>query len=328
MRDLTRQLGKAAERWPAMQSAVCACPTCGGEATPQQWLSRWRGAATRAQYRPAQVALRAAPHIPAQLFQLSHTPERELASNGGLMRGWWEQNPGYDYHLLSECDCWQFVSAFSSSLQARAYMATKTGAQRADLCRVHLLLHLGGVYADADLELEQPLHLWLPPNATAVKMPFRADQKGHWAFTFLAFCKDHPIVRQHVASASSAVVMQQARLRSGDAACFDVATCVFNTTGPAAFRRAWQSVASRCPQLVAGIAGWPCLFSGSDELRATYASARVLIRHHACGLLGNLSTRPPTQSRACAPDHYKRRREDAGKYFDIHRAMDWKVRAQ
>ena len=145
--------------------------------------------------------------IPPTIFQLSHTPQEQLRATGGLMRTWWEKNPEcasradleqttrtvrtatyatpprarrilslrrYAYHLFSERDCVSFVRTFGSADDARAYTALLKGEARADSCRAHLLLHLGGVYADVDLELMRPAgsHIWCPPHT--VHLPLSA----------------------------------------------------------------------------------------------------------------------------------------------------------
>ena len=296
-----------------------------GLTSPREWLARWQARATADRYRPANATLTRAPTlISPMMFHLSYTPEEELAANGGLMKGWRELNPEYDYHIFSERDCVEFVRAFGSAEDARAYAAIAMGAQHADVCRAHVLLHLGGVYADADLELRRPLRELVPANASAANL---AGGGGViWPYTFLAFSARHPIIERYVGRMTAAILAQVALLEAGElndaASCRDAHSCVLEITGPMAFHRSYASLACRgesgggWPSKRLPVASWPCVRSSDAQMAGVFWSSvdkdqshdAEPLEHHACSRRGNRS------ERECGASHYSHG-DTAASYF-------------
>ena len=296
-----------------------------GLTSPREWLARWQARATADRYRPANATLTRAPTlIPPMMFHLSYTPEEALAANGGLMRGWRELNPEYDYHIFSERDCVEFVRAFGSAEDARAYAAIAMGAQHADVCRAHVLLHLGGVYADADLELRRPLRELVPANASAANLA--GGGVAIWPYTFLAFSVRHPIIERHVGRMTAAILVQVALLEAGElndaASCRDARSCVLEITGPMAFHRSYESLACRgesgggWPSKRLPVASWPCVRSSDAQMAGVFWSSvdkdqshdAKPLEHHTC------SRRSSRSERECGASHYSHG-DTAASYF-------------
>ena len=257
----------------------------------QQWLLDWRlrNNGSRQYCAPSQLPWHGV--IQPSIFQLAYLPNDELrSSNGPYMRRWCELNPDFHYHLLSEADCVAFVQTFGSDHDRSAYASLKLGAQRADVCRVHLLLHVGGVYADADVEPRRPLRHVLPANASAARIAL-ADG-AEWPFTFLAFAAAHPIMRAQALRGTNAILEQQRRLRSGSDTCNNALSCVLAVTGPFAFgasiKRTFEDL---CAARKRGVA-WPCESSHDERMRATFLElqhetsnttrAGMPLVHHHC----------------------------------------------
>lgn len=288
---------------------------------PQEWLRRWRAAAIESAsvtgihtYRPP----RASTHevistslIPPQIFQLSRTPEEQLALDGEFMRLWWEINWDYHYHLFAERDCVDFISRFGSPGENAVYKSVKKGAHHADLCRCHLLYQLGGVYADSDLEPKRALRELLPRNASAVavNMPHSS-----WPLTFLPFAPLHPIMAEHLARAGHLIKEQAALLAGGGGAAKACSgeRCVSHTTGPRAFKGTLKSkvLTDQCQPgpILAKAGAWPCHASRAASMRGIYFTAQVSngsysAVHHLCK--SDKERRGGNRSvRGCSSDHY------------------------
>ena len=320
--------------------------------SPQQWLREWRRRAT-ASTNTSQAKLQymapsqshAAGAIPAHIYQLSNSPLEELETNGQWMQRWWQLNPDYHYHLFAEDDCIQFIHLFGELQEIRAYNALRLGSQRADMCRMSLLLRLGGVYADTDVEPTVPLRLLLPPEATAVIIPSPSPQKFsnpgngsaqtelaailentsnpevntdrfpiHWVYTLLPMAAGHPFAAEHLNSIIDAVLHQQQLLDRGPlaAACNSSRSCVLRISGPIAWTKSWLRVARRlCPS--ADGAAWPCLVS-SHVLEFALAT-KLLTRNQAINRTSSAmaphtvhhtcANKKAGGQKACANTHYR-----------------------
>ena len=288
-----------------------------GVTAAYQWLLDWRVRVNGShQYRaPSQLPWHSV--IPPQIFQLSYRPDEELAANGVHMRRWWELNPDWHYHLFSESDCLDFVRLFGNPKERAAYACLKLGAQRADLCRVHLLLRVGGVYADADVEPRQSLRGLLPTNASAVRIPLLDG--AAWPFTFLAFAAAHPIMRTHADSAAHAVLGQLQHLRSQTKGCSNEESCVLALTGPFAFATSISRTFQHhlcAPQNETGTRmAWPCRSSHDEQMRGTFLArtpvrdATPLVHHHCRRYPAGVG------ERACDPKHYSSIRSAADAFL-------------
>ena len=298
-------------------------PADGSNAT-HQWLIDWRVRVNGSrQYRaPSQPSWHGV--IPAHIFQLSNLPDEELAANGMQMRKWWELNPDWHYHLFSERDCIEFVHRFGYDEERAVYASLKLGAQRADVCRVHLLRRIGGVYADADVEPRQPLHSMLPANASAVRIPL--PDGAAWPFAFLAFAAAHPIMQTHAENVGRAIREQIQRLRSHIGGCNGVRSCVLAVTGPFAFdssvNRTFWRLGCTHENLKHMHMAWPCRSSRDEQMRGTFlaasrASDAAPLVHHSCS---RASVALSPGHRPCAPGHYSFVRSAADVFCPATRA--------
>ena len=71
---------------------------------------------------------------------------------------------GWEYHFWSDDDATTFLQTHFPPPVLEAYLALKPGAFKADLFRYCVLLIMGGVYADVDIQLESVLDLSIPPD--------------------------------------------------------------------------------------------------------------------------------------------------------------------
>lgn len=305
--------------WSKLSTTRGSAPADGSNTT-HQWLIDWRVRVNGSrQYRaPCQPSWHGV--IPAHIFQLSYLPDEELAANGMHMRRWWELNPDWHYHLFSERDCITFVRRFGNDEERAAYASLKLGAQRADVCRVHLLRRIGGVYADADVEPRQPLHSLLPTNASAVRIPL--PDGAAWPFTFLAFAAAHPIMQTHADDVGRAIREQTQRLRYHIEGCNNVNSCVLALTGPFAFASSVNRTFRRlgCTHENLKHMAWPCRSSRDEQMRGTFLArtSRVIdaapLVHHRCSHAPVVLS---TGKRACAPSHYSFVRSAADVFFPL-----------
>ena len=70
----------------------------------------------------------------------------------------------WEYRFWSDDDAVAFLQTHFPPPVLEAYQALKPGAFKADLFRYCVLLILGGVYADVDIQLESVLDLSVPPD--------------------------------------------------------------------------------------------------------------------------------------------------------------------
>ena len=140
------------------------------------------------------------------------------------------------------------------------------------MCRISLLLRLGGVYADTDVEPTVPLRLLLPPEATAVIIPSPSPQffipggsaQTNWRQFWrthrtreiptgfhtlgvhsLPVAAGHPFVAEHLNSIIDAVLHQQLDRGPLAAACNSSGPASF-ISGPIAWTNSWLRAARGC----------------------------------------------------------------------------------
>jgi mannosyltransferase OCH1-like enzyme len=87
----------------------------------------------------------------------SHNPPPAVAN---IMSTWKDKNPGWDQRLLDDAEVDAFmVQHFNESVVA-AFRKLPVPVMRADFFRLAVVYHLGGIYADVDVECSVPIHDW------------------------------------------------------------------------------------------------------------------------------------------------------------------------
>lgn len=87
----------------------------------------------------------------------SHNPPPAVAK---IMFSWKDKNPGWDQRLLDDDEVDAFmVQHFNESVVA-AFRKLPVPVMRADFFRLAVVYHLGGIYADVDVECSVPIHDW------------------------------------------------------------------------------------------------------------------------------------------------------------------------
>lgn len=173
------------------------------------------------------------PRIPQQIFHCVRSNAAEFARNGiQFIHAWRQLNPEFDYHLFEEQDCTSFVNRVASPAERWAYHSLATGSARADLFRVLVLLHLGGVYSDVDVQLRRPLRTIVPPDASLVLSPRIATE--------LLLAEPHHPVFKVLAAGIVSKVREQTLLWQKDSVdprrCIGAVQCVIDVTGPGRFK--------------------------------------------------------------------------------------------
>eukprot|EP00775_Hariotina_reticulata_P008242 gene8242-8432_t len=144
------------------------------------------------------------PRVVHQTYRSRHVP----AAVRQLMRSWQAVN-GHNWQVRFYHDeaCSTFVRGeFPEYLEA--YMSLPKDIERADFFKYMLILRLGGVYADIDVECKQPLDPIIQPSDTLLSgwdtelvQPQLAAQQGfprqrQVASWFFAAAPGHPVLRQ------------------------------------------------------------------------------------------------------------------------------------
>lgn len=99
--------------------------------------------------------------IPKHIY-LSFTNKTDVPAF--VLDSWRQLNPGFRVTLFDDDDCATFVSRHYGAEMAANYRNIPSGAIRADLWRVMILLQKGGVYVDIDAEPLISLHKVVMPT--------------------------------------------------------------------------------------------------------------------------------------------------------------------
>mgnify|MGYP003388974297 FL=1 len=71
---------------------------------------------------------------------------------------WLQLNPGYEYHLYDDADCYQFLLDYYDKEHADFFKyKIKDGPIKSDFWRVCILYQFGGIYADIDIKPLVPI---------------------------------------------------------------------------------------------------------------------------------------------------------------------------
>jgi mannosyltransferase OCH1-like enzyme len=97
----------------------------------------------------------------------------------------------YDYRLMTDEDCLEFIRARYPGPICRAYENLRIGASRADLWRMLVLKEHGGVYLDMDAHLMWPLEALIARDDREL---FVLDRSSSLTNFFLASERGNPLV--------------------------------------------------------------------------------------------------------------------------------------
>ena len=129
------------------------------------------------------------PTIPRRILQFWDT--EALADDVvELMASWEEENPGWDRVRHTDRTARAFLEGLPDPRIRRAYRAARKPAQKADLLRLALLFHEGGVYVDADDRCTGPLAPHLAGRALVVAQ----EGRGSIGNNFIAAVPGHPLI--------------------------------------------------------------------------------------------------------------------------------------
>lgn len=129
------------------------------------------------------VVLAEASHtIPYTIWMTSptHAISQHMAETSG---SWKEQNPGHSWSLAVDEDIIRFLRSESVGLRDTVDMLMEKGAPTvmlADIWRVAILYHYGGVYADFDTICKKPIESWLPPSVAAPELVLHANASAEY----------------------------------------------------------------------------------------------------------------------------------------------------
>lgn len=210
--------------------------------------------------------LSVAPRVPRRIIHTVDVNASTFVSGSALLTNWSSLNPEYDWHIFDDADCNSFMDAVATPQQRWAYQSLATGAARSDLFRVIVLLYLGGVYADVDVELRRPLRTVLPPNASMVMSPRVSTE-------WLMMEAGHPLLRV-LAKSIVTNVQRQVDLWRADspAKCSGIHGCVIGVTGPERFLLSFV-LCARSLGCAVSLTYYPhfisCANSSSEAMRAS-----------------------------------------------------------
>ncbi len=110
----------------------------------------------------ANVTIMPGTTIPRLIHQIWKTSDVDTLPEDmqRLPQTWKEKNPEYRYHLWSDLEAMALVKADYPDFQ-QAVEALPSGAFRADLFRLIILYHFGGIYADIDTECLRSADNWI-----------------------------------------------------------------------------------------------------------------------------------------------------------------------
>jgi tetratricopeptide (TPR) repeat protein len=109
---------------------------------------------------PPEVSARRATVIPRRIYQFWDAPDLPEQVAWTMERNR-RLNPGHDHVRLSEADAIAYLEKTGEHRALRGFRLSTAPAQKADILRLALLYHEGGIYMDADDRCLEPLDDWL-----------------------------------------------------------------------------------------------------------------------------------------------------------------------
>lgn len=167
--------------------------------------------------RPPQAA---ASSVPRRILQFWDT--EDLSDDVvELMGSWREENPDWEYIRHTDRSARAYLESLPDQRLRRAYRSARKPAQKADLLRLALLFHEGGVYVDADDRCTAPLEAHVAGRSVVVAQ----EGRGSIGNNFLAAAPGHPLI-------GTAVELALTAMLRGDA------DTIWLSTGPGLLTRA------------------------------------------------------------------------------------------
>ena len=113
------------------------------------------------------------------------------------MQSWQTLNPDWNHYFFTSKERWNYIQDNFSQEILEAYDSLVPGAYKADLWRYCILYHMGGVYADIKIILNNSLYklLDLDTEFTSVKERDGYHLKGAIWNTFIASKPKHPFLK-------------------------------------------------------------------------------------------------------------------------------------
>lgn len=205
--------------------------------------------------------------IPKKVWQTWHTSAMLLGEEEKeRARTWQERNPHYRYELLTDNGAESYVRYHfaDDALILNTFLNLTDNILRADFMRYLVLAAEGGVYADLDVECQEPIDTWIPPafqgKAGVVvgvendRLPVDMDKdlyydyrKYIWGINNWTFmCKaGHPFMR-FVAESVARNLLEMARKQYRTLGTMKLSYKeVIDSTGPMAFTDALFAYATR-----------------------------------------------------------------------------------
>lgn len=176
------------------------------EVEAKEWLKKWgerRGDGKEPEQRcegkcaiPRHLLPRQAPPspqmIPRKIWQTWKSDvvgPHQFSAMASFIRA----NPEYEYFLFDDDDCWEFVCRFGDDDIREAYETVRPGAAKADIWRLLVIWHFGGIYLDTDARSVTPFARIIGPNSSVVSGMGRRHDFHQW---ILAYTPKHPIIGQ------------------------------------------------------------------------------------------------------------------------------------
>jgi tetratricopeptide (TPR) repeat protein len=150
------------------------------------------------QRQPAPVGGSAMPRRISQFWNEAAPPE-DLAA---ISRSWCEQNPDHDYVRFDDRSARRYLEAHFPPAVGTAYRRCRDPTTKADLLRLAILFHRGGVWADMDDRCLAPVSEVVPAAAEAC---FWQEHSGFLCNNFIAAVPGHPILARALTTAVSAI---------------------------------------------------------------------------------------------------------------------------
>lgn len=233
-----------------------------------------------------------------------------------MQQSWLRHNPDFSHVFLTDRECDLIMRGQPDALVRAAYRAVVTGAQRADLCRMGVILSKGGFYVDTDTVAYAPI----PSALRNASMMYT-----EWgSFEFFGAVRGHPFVSHALARAARGIRDELVSCRRTHNCCSNAHQCIVRLSGPKNFFAALieAGIAARCVNK-RWIASRPqCADSPHPMVRGITKCHDTGVRNPyqttLCGMARHADCRNSGIGRACSKTHYSRSRN----FFNASR-FEW-----
>jgi mannosyltransferase OCH1-like enzyme len=146
-------------------------------------------------------ARRLRPPMPQRITQFwdAEAPPDDLLA---VSRSWRERNPDHHHVLFNDRTARTYLEQQFPAAVATAYRRCRDPTTKADLLRLAVLCHWGGVWADMDDRCLAPVSDVVPAWAAAC---FWQERSGFLCNNFIAAVPGHPILRRALTTAVTAI---------------------------------------------------------------------------------------------------------------------------